>query len=145
MITLELPFPPSMNTYWRTALVHGRPRTMISKRGRQYRIDLFNAFIATAGIEKYRDPMQGPLECDIELHPPDDRRRDCDNFAKAILDGLEHAGMYENDCQIKLLTIRMMPKKTPGTAVVTIKPQGSDDRGLQHEPLRDTTEQGHAA
>lgn len=121
MITLELPFPPSMNTYWRNTVVRGQPRTLLSRRGRQYRIDVFDRFIAKHGVNAYRKPLEDDLECTIDLHPPDNRGRDCDNFAKAVLDALEHAGMYANDKQIKVLTIRMRPKKPPGAAVVTLK------------------------
>lgn len=121
MITLELPFPPSVNTYWRNTVVRGKPRTLLSKRGRQYRINVFDRLIATHGVEAYRNPIKGDLQCTIDLHPPDNRGRDCDNFAKAVLDALEHAGVYDNDKQIKVLTIRMHPKKPPGHVVVTLE------------------------
>ena len=34
---ITLPFPPSMNTYWRHVMVGKHPRTLISEKGRIYR------------------------------------------------------------------------------------------------------------
>jgi crossover junction endodeoxyribonuclease RusA len=48
----------------------------------------------------------------VLAYPPDHRRRDLDNLAKAILDALQHAGVYGNDCQVKLLTLAMMDTDT---------------------------------
>jgi len=54
--------------------------------------------------------MRGPLAMFIKIYPPDKRRRDIDNVLKALLDSLEHAGVYENDSQIFRLQIE---KKEP--------------------------------
>ncbi len=44
----------------------------------------------------------------IEIHPPEERRRDCDNAQKAILDALQHAGAFWDDSQIIwLLTVKL--------------------------------------
>jgi hypothetical protein len=48
-------------------------------------------------------PLTGPLELDVLLFPPDHRRRDLDNPLKAILDALEHAGLYADDAQVARL------------------------------------------
>lgn len=40
---LRLPFPPTMNTYWRHTWLHGRMAVLISRRGRQYRTDVIRA------------------------------------------------------------------------------------------------------
>ncbi len=43
----------------------------------------------------------------IEIHPPDDRRRDCDNVQKAVIDALQHAGVFWDDSQVVwLLSIK---------------------------------------
>lgn len=99
---LSLPYPPSVNTYWRT--VAGR--TMTSKAGRDYR----KAVISECMPERVRNhgrPLTGRLHATITAYPPDRRRRDLDNLPKAILDALAHAGIYRDDSQIdRLLIVR---------------------------------------
>ena len=101
MNVLELPFPPSVNTYWRhptTGRLAGRH--LISEKGREYR----QAVIAEAG--RYQLPkMLGKLSVHIDAFPPDNRRRDLDNMMKGLLDGLVHAQVIEDDSQIDKLSI----------------------------------------
>ncbi len=97
MIELDLPYPPSVNTYWRN--VTGR--TLISKKGRTYRKEM----IATVAMQQPGDPLRGRLEVSVTAYPPDNRRRDLDNVLKALLDGMQHAGVYEDDSQIDHLAI----------------------------------------
>jgi len=102
MITLVLPWPPSVNTYWRspsTGKLAGR--TLISERGRAYRKEVADA-VTLAGKPK---ADQGRLEVAIIAAPPDRRRRDLDNLPKAILDALTHAGVIEDDSLIDDLRI----------------------------------------
>ena len=102
-IELDLPFPPTVNTYWRT--VNGR--TMISKKGRE--------FTGTVDGEMFdyrqrhalkREPLTDRLSLDITLHPPDKRKRDIDNYLKALLDACTHAGLWEDDEQIDEIHLR---------------------------------------
>ena len=47
-------------------------------------------------------PARGPLEVLVRLCPPDNRRRDEDNFAgKALFDALTKAGVWNDDSQIR--------------------------------------------
>ena len=96
MIELELPYPPSVNHYWRRV----GARTLISRGGRAFRTAVCS-ILAAHGIR----PIDGPLEVLIELFPPDRRRRDVDNTQKALLDALAHGGAYHDDSQIARLTI----------------------------------------
>jgi crossover junction endodeoxyribonuclease RusA len=56
----------------------------------------------------------------IVLKPPDRRRRDIDNTAKAILDALAGAGVYDDDCQIDRLTIERDRITEEGIAIVNV-------------------------
>lgn len=114
---LELPFPPSTNTYWRHIAIRGRPRTLISDRGRKYRQCVMETWL----LLNREEQLTGPLSCVLDLHPPCRRRRDCDNFAKGLLDALTHAKVYQDDSQIVDLRIRMHPKKPPGCVIVTLE------------------------
>lgn len=36
-LTYTLPWPPSVNHYWRRVLIGGKPRTLLSKEGREFK------------------------------------------------------------------------------------------------------------
>lgn len=101
MNVLELPFPPSLNTYWRHPN-KGRlaGRHLISEKGREYR----QAVIDEAGRYQLAK-LAGRLSVHIDAFPPDNRRRDLDNMMKGLLDGLVHAQVIEDDSLIDRLTI----------------------------------------
>jgi crossover junction endodeoxyribonuclease RusA len=98
MLELDLPYPPSVNHYWR----HVGPRVLISREGRAYRSKV-GTILALRRVR----PLVGSLAIEIDAHPPDRRRRDLDNLLKSLLDALAHGGAYEDDSQIdRLLLIR---------------------------------------
>ncbi|MFM9932867.1 RusA family crossover junction endodeoxyribonuclease [Achromobacter xylosoxidans] len=101
MNVLELPFPPSVNTYWRHP-TKGKlaGRHLISEKGREYRQAVMDE------ASRYQlAKMDGRLSVAIVAHPPDNRRRDLDNMMKGLLDGLVHAQVIEDDGLIDRLTI----------------------------------------
>lgn len=97
MIEITLPWPPSVNTYWRNF----DGRMIISARGREYRETVGDQMT----LQKMVKHFKGLLRVEIEAFRPDKRRRDLDNLLKATLDGLAHAGVYEDDSQIVDLRI----------------------------------------
>lgn len=42
----------------------------------------------------------------ILAYPPDQHRRDLDNLCKVLLDSLQWAGAYQDDCQVDRITIQ---------------------------------------
>jgi crossover junction endodeoxyribonuclease RusA len=96
---LNLPYPPSINHYWRRV----GPRTLISREGRTFRRNVC-ALLGGGGPRK--PPSGGRIALAMDAFPPDRRRRDLDNLQKPVLDALEHAGIYEDDSQIDLLLTR---------------------------------------
>lgn len=112
MITFELPWPPSVNHYYR----HVGNKVLISKEGRQYREVVANRLKA-AGIQKF----SGPVDVAIQLYPPDRRRRDVDNVLKCLLDSFTVGGVYDDDSQIYFLSIeKLEPMPPDGMAVVKV-------------------------
>ena len=109
MITLELPYPPSVNRYYR----HVGFRTLISREGRAYRRAVC-AILRRAGVR----PMDGTLAVGLDLYPPDHRTRDVDNPQKPLLDALQHGGAYHDDSQIKKLLTIMRDTVVPGGRVI---------------------------
>jgi len=111
---LTLPYPPSVNHYWRMA----RGRFYISPEGRAYRDAVILMLLHMPDRRAFSKSAR--LKVSISLHPPDRRRRDLDNALKAILDALQYAGVYADDCQIDdLHIVRAQPVK-PGVATVSI-------------------------
>jgi len=112
MIELELPFPPSVNHYYRRV----GHRTLISREGRRFRRRVCS-LLAASGVK----PLAGPLRVEVEVYPPDRRRRDIDNVQKALLDALEHGGAFHNDGQIVQLKIEKRGCVPSGRTIVRIR------------------------
>ncbi len=109
-MTFELSYPPSVNHYWKA----WRGRVVLGAQGRAYRkaVAVLLAGCATC---------KGSLQVHIRAMPPDHRRRDLDNLQKAVLDAMQHAGLYEDDYQICDLRIERGPVTPGGLLVVTVE------------------------
>lgn len=96
-LTLRVPFPPSVNTYWGFQGSH----RFLTKKARQFKADCAIAFLRSghAGFSDQR------LQVRVELFAPDRRKRDIDNHVKSLLDSLCQAGAFADDSQIDHLTI----------------------------------------
>ncbi|XZE55784.1 RusA family crossover junction endodeoxyribonuclease [Planctomycetaceae bacterium SH139] len=113
MFKLKLPFPPSVNTYWR----HVGNRVLVSKKGRQYQ-----ATVSSTLHRKKLKTLEGDLIVDVRLIPPDRRRRDVDNSMKALLDAMQFGGVYLDDSQIVRLTIeKHQPEPADPRAEVVVQ------------------------
>ena len=108
---IELPYPPSVNHYWR----HAGGRTLLSRKGRRYRSDVV-AILTASGTR----PLAGPVGLHVVLHPPDRRRRDLDNPLKALLDGLQHGGAVSDDAQFVILHAEWGERVAGGKADVEL-------------------------
>ena len=100
-MVIELPWPPSVNHYWRR---QGNTY-FVSAEGKAYRNELYYRCARYKGLF---EPTQR-LSVIIEAFPPDRRRRDLDNILKSLLDSLQYAGVYADDSQIDALTIKRNP------------------------------------
>lgn len=112
MINIYLPWPPSINH------MYGRARngSLFTKpAGVSFRKD-----VATLCAMLRIKPETGRLAMFITAYPPDNRKRDLDNIVKATQDALQHAGAYENDCQIDGLRIERGAIRRGGAINVVI-------------------------
>jgi crossover junction endodeoxyribonuclease RusA len=134
---LRLPFPPSMNHYWRNV----GARVLISKAGRLYRVAVAQAFMLQ-NIGMAHEPYMGRIALTIHTYAPDARARDLDNVCKAVLDALQESHVYKNDSQIDdLHIIRGAKVCKPGFIMVSIQPLerqsfGEEDTSLRRCPAR---------
>lgn len=116
--TLTLPWPPTVNTYYRSLLIGKRCQVLKSKAGRVYERDVLAA-VLEQGCPRFHEDR---IELAIRAHPPDRRARDLDNIIKSLQDSLAQAGVYANDAQIdSLLIVRGAVKSPEGLLHVTIR------------------------
>ena len=113
MREFELPWPPSVNHYYR----HIGPRVLISRDGRKYR----ETIISLLGDQKI-EPFEDAVDLAVDAYPPDNRRRDLDNLLKCLLDSFTFGGLYLDDSQIKKITItKREPMPPDGMMYIRIK------------------------
>lgn len=112
---LTLPWPPSLNHYYRRV---GR-RTLISREGRAYRRKV--CALLGGGGHARKPPSGGRVALAMDAFPPDRRRRDLDNLQKSVLDSLEHAGVYEDDSQIDVLAVARREPVSGGRLGLTVE------------------------
>jgi len=110
---MTLPFPPSVNHYWRK----WRNRMVISTQGREYRTTVCGLL---AGGGNKKPPIVGSVALSMDAFPPDRRRRDLDNLLKSTCDSLTYAGVYRDDFQIDLMVVRRKPPVNQGRIVLRI-------------------------
>ena len=112
MIILNLPLPPSVNSY-RTIF---RNRMNISAAGRKYKAEVSDY------VNEYRVPKLGNarLEMKVVIYPRDRRKQDIDNRIKALWDALGGAGVFDDDEQIDVLIIERGEIKKGGGVLVMI-------------------------
>jgi len=121
-IELQLPWPPTMNTYWRSVpKKRGRKvivQVLISAAGRAYRVKVAQQVLAQIGKASHLD---GRLAIDITALPPDRRVRDLDNLFKGTLDALTKAGVWTDDGNLDRITIERGPIQKGGALLVRIQ------------------------
>ena len=117
---LVLPFHPSVNAYWRApnkGLLAGRH--LVSADGRKYQSAACAAIIEQ--LRRLPKPSAELAAVEITLYPPDARRRDLDNYNKALFDALTNARVWEDDSQVKRMAIEWGPVVKPGRVEINIK------------------------
>lgn len=112
MPTMTLPWPPTVNHYWR----HVDGKVLISATGRRYRSNV-GWLCKASGV---RFALGARLSVEIQAFPPDRRRRDLDNLSKSLLDALGHGGVYADDSQIDRLLICRGDPEPAGKVIVTV-------------------------
>jgi crossover junction endodeoxyribonuclease RusA len=112
-LVLDLPFPPSVNTYWRRS----GNRTILSREARRYRDAVRAVVFSRCGVPAF----DGPLSVRLDLYAPTRRRYDADNRPKGVLDALTACGAWADDSQVFLLTVAKRGVRAGGLCRVTIQ------------------------
>jgi len=113
---IDLPWPPSVNTYWR----HSRGRHHISEKGIKYRQAVIDIILQ----QDLDITTSARLKISISAHVPDRRRRDLDNLQKAVFDSLVHAGFMVDDEQIDDFRVKRESMEKGGRLEILITELG---------------------
>jgi crossover junction endodeoxyribonuclease RusA len=125
-LRFTLPWPPSVNTYWRHIVLGGKfkkaqARVLLSEQGRRYQVDSF-AELARQRVP--RGAVKGRLGLRITAFPPDRRARDLDNLLKGTLDALKHSGVIADDGDIDELLVKRGAVRAGGIMELTLTELG---------------------
>src|SRR5580692_6943604 len=116
-ITLDLPFPPSTNAYWRSRWTGKNIIHYIAAAGITYRREV-KRIVGDLEVPGFGSER---LEVVIRAYPPDLRNRDLDNLLKSCLDALQEAKLFDDDEQIDDLHIIRGCLSDRGSLHVTIQ------------------------
>ena len=112
LATLQLPLPPTVNTYWRNF----RGRTILSLNARLYKTTISEYVIAN-NIPKFGEAR---LQAIITIFPRNKAKIDLDNRLKGLFDSLGSAGVFEDDSQFDKIEIARGKIKTGGGCTIVI-------------------------
>jgi len=124
MTTIQLPYPPSMNTIWRS--YHGH--VVLSAAARRWKRDA-QMLALGAGMR----PLAGAVVVMTTLHPKltkagmaSKQRQDCDNHIKITLDALNGVGFID-DKQVIRIVAEVGEPIQGGGLTVTVKQHGGSE------------------
>lgn len=128
-LVITLPFPPSVNHYWRHVALGKGPKkritTLLSEPGRKYSAAVQGEVLR----QKAARNINQHVAMTILLHAPDRRRRDVDNYAKSLLDSLVKAKVLEDDSIVRDLRLVWGDVLAGGKAVVMIREIAQNAQG----------------
>lgn len=112
---IQLPFPPSTNNLFAT----------VSRK--RIKSEAYKSWLTAAGWElkaQNPTPIKGAFRFSMVCYPPDRRRRDLDNLAKAPLDLLKTHGVIEDDSLSRSIHLEWAegPMMVPAHVRVTVEP-----------------------
>nr|WP_171967314.1 RusA family crossover junction endodeoxyribonuclease [Candidatus Hamiltonella defensa] len=116
---IELPFPPSVNHYW----VRTARRVYLSEAAKRFQ-RLTAIEVAQSSMKQGHHPFLGDVSVLLTLYLPDKRVRDVDNYPKGVLDALTKAGIWADDAQVRVMTVKKCDadnKIKKGKCVVVIE------------------------
>jgi len=117
IIRLTLPFPPSINHYWKHRVVGRRAQVYLSKQGVDFKAAVNAVVLQSTPMQQFT----GRVGVSIVLNPPTLRKFDIDNRIKSALDALTGAGVWIDDEQVDELTVVRGDKVPGGSMTIRIK------------------------
>lgn len=99
--------------------VNARAGGMVGWTSKEYR-EARDAMHHSAQAQNVWPMLHGPVELAVYYHVPDNRRRDCSNLDKAVMDALEGV-VYEDDTQVVRWAGHKMPVSAEPRAVIEVR------------------------
>jgi crossover junction endodeoxyribonuclease RusA len=115
-IILSIPFPPSINHYWKHRVIGRHASVYLSAEALKFRADIKH-ILDDENKTKFTDRVN----VSITLHAPNKRKYDIDNRIKSVFDALTHAGLWGDDEQVDSLTVTRGIIIEDGLTIVDIK------------------------
>lgn len=100
---VDLPYPVSVNNVW----LRSHKGMYLNPKVDKYRKEVW------ANVYHKQKFNNAKLRLEVKMYPPNDRC-DIDNILKTLLDALQHAGTFSNDCQVHQLYVEKLEKKEGG-------------------------------
>ena len=128
MITLTLPFGPSVNHYKTIGRLTKTPsgkiyqkriNSPVTKRFFQEVWHRIRDLKASTGFPGFAGAT---ISVEVYVYPPDKRKRDLDGILKVLLDAMQWGGLYDDDYQIARLFVERCDIIREGQIVVRVKP-----------------------
>ena len=114
-INLDLPYPPSVNRYWRHVLIGKRAAVLLSREAREFKARV-GEICALARVQ----PIEGPVFVRLVAYRPR-KIGDLDGVLKGTLDALQGFA-FKNDSQIvRILAERRDDKERPRVEVSVLE------------------------
>lgn len=111
-MTIVIPFPyASGNHAWK----HAGRKHYLTEKAKKYYWDVL--YLCRSQNAVWR--LEGSLEVEVLIYPPDKRKRDLDNVWKVAADALTKAGVWVDDSMIE--DIRLVKKKVDGPGRIEVR------------------------
>jgi len=107
-MTLFLTLPYPINCTVNHLYIRTKKNVFVNKTAKNYKEIVYYLCLKEKKFEEKK------VIVEIDLHPPDKRKRDLDNILKIVLDALEFAKIINNDCQITKLCVTKKEVVTNG-------------------------------
>ena len=116
--SLFLDWPPSVNHVWRKF----SGRIVLDPRVKTFRLSTASRVaVARARGELAKDTLSGDVAVKLVLLPPDKRKRDLDNYCKALFDALTFSRVWYDDHQIQMILMAFGEQIKFGLVKLTIE------------------------
>lgn len=106
---LVLPYPPSANAYWRSFVIAGRVRVVVSNEAKKYKGEVARTLAGCGRIA-------GPVALSVRFYRPR-RIGDLDNLLKVLLDSLKGYAFEDDKQVVEISALRFDDKERPRVEV----------------------------
>jgi len=126
MVILELPFPPTANTYYRTVRMGKLCRVILSNRARVYKEEVAREVSTIQNNNETRFDClpflpSDRISIDIKLYAPNRRKYDIDNRIKPLLDALAFAVVFPDDEAVDKIIVTRQEIVKGGKVIVELQ------------------------